>query len=267
MAGDWIKMRNNLWNDPRVSQVCDKTGAGEATVIGGLYWLWATADEHTESGFMPGLSISSIDRKSNVAGLGAALASIGWIDENDNGITIARFGEHNGSSAKRRSADAQRKAGLRSLSASDTDKVGTPCGKITPTPGARVEKRRIEIQPLILDRISVTSKADDEFSAATNKSNCPHQEIIALYHEVLPQCPQVREWTPSRATQLRARWNEDEQRQNLTYWRRFFEYVGTCDFLVGRSGKVPFFADLAWMTKSANFVKIRESKYENRGTR
>lgn len=98
----------------------------------------------------------------------------------------------------------------------------------------------------------------------SEKPDCPHQEIIALYHEVLPQCPQIREWTPARATQLRARWNESEKRQNLTYWRQFFEYVGGCDFLVGRTGKTPFFADLEWMTKSANFTKIREAKYENR---
>jgi hypothetical protein len=97
------------------------------------------------------------------------------------------------------------------------------------------------------------------------KPACPHQEIIAIYHEILPQCPQIRDWTPARASQLRARWNEDPRRQNLDYWRRFFEYVKSCDFLVGRSGNKPFFADLEWMTKSGNFTKIREEKYANRG--
>jgi hypothetical protein len=96
------------------------------------------------------------------------------------------------------------------------------------------------------------------------KQDCPHQDIIAIYHEVLPQCPKVRDWTLARATQLRARWNEDPGRQNLDYWRRFFEYAGQCDFLMGRTAK-PFFADLEWMTKSGNFTKIREEKYENRG--
>jgi len=111
----------------------------------------------------------------------------------------------------------------------------------------------------------VLGDADDHPQSRPAKPDCPHQEIIALYHEVLPQCPQIRDWTPARATQLRARWNEDESRQNLDYWRRFFEYVASCDFLVGRAGKSPFFADLEWMTKSANFTKIREQKYENKG--
>jgi hypothetical protein len=99
--------------------------------------------------------------------------------------------------------------------------------------------------------------------AKTDKPDCPHQEIIALYHEILPQCPQVRGWTPARATALRARWNENPEHQSLGFWRRFFEYVASCDFLVGRAGKAPFFADLEWMTRSGNFIKIIEQKYEN----
>jgi hypothetical protein len=110
------------------------------------------------------------------------------------------------------------------------------------------------------DGLVAASPADD----ATAKPDCPHKQIVALYHEVLPQCPQIRDWTPARATQLRARWNEDPQRQTLAYWRQFFEYVATCDFLVGQAGKEPFFADLEWMTKAANFTKIREARYENR---
>ena len=113
-----------------------------------------------------------------------------------------------------------------------------------------------------LTPIVASIAADQQLSLA--KPDCPHQEIIALYHEVLPQCPQIRDWTPARAVQLRARWNEDPKRQSLTYWRQFFEYVASCDFLVGRAGKNPFFADLEWMTKSGNFTKIREAKYANK---
>jgi len=102
--------------------------------------------------------------------------------------------------------------------------------------------------------------------AKPEKHDCPHQQIIALYHEVLPTCPQIRDWTPARAVQLRARWNENPKRQNLEYWRKFFEYVATCDFLVGKchaNGRKTFFADLEWIVKSANFTKIREGKYAN----
>jgi hypothetical protein len=121
------------------------------------------------------------------------------------------------------------------------------------------------------------SSADAEASATASEADgdledglsaCPHKKIIALYHEVLPMCPRVRDWTPARAAQLRARWNEDESRQTLDYWRRFFEYVAACDFLVGKGkakdGNAPFMVDLEWLVKQANFVKVRERKYEPR---
>lgn len=125
MAGDWIKMRSNLWDDPRVSSLCDQTGATESAIIGGLYWLWATADQHTEDGMLPGLTLRSIDRKTAIQGFGQALVSIGWISEEEGAILIHRFDEHNGTSAKRRCTEAQRKANSRKLSADDADTTQT----------------------------------------------------------------------------------------------------------------------------------------------
>lgn len=135
MSASWIKMRNNLWDDPRVAALVDATDTSEAAVIGGLYWLWAAADEHSADGEMPGLSLRQIDRKTGVAGLGSALCDIDWIEEVEGGIRLIRFDEHNGSSAKRRGQDAKRKLAVRKVSASDADKSRTKTGQ-----GAELEK-------------------------------------------------------------------------------------------------------------------------------
>jgi hypothetical protein len=116
MAGDWIKMRTNLWNDPRVSRLVDLTETTEATVIGGLYWLWATADEHSMDGAMPGLTLRAVDRKTGVAGLAEALVTVGWLAEDPDGVRLVRFDEHNGASAKTRAQTAKRVANHRSNS-------------------------------------------------------------------------------------------------------------------------------------------------------
>jgi hypothetical protein len=110
MAGDWIKMRGNLWDDPRVGRLCDLTGNTECCVIGALYWLWSTADQHTEDGVLPGLSLRQIDRKTGVDGFGDAMCSIGWVADHPDGVRLVRFEEHNGKSAKRRLLTAQRVA-------------------------------------------------------------------------------------------------------------------------------------------------------------
>lgn len=160
MAGDWIKMRNNLWDDPRVSRLCDLTGHSEAAVVGGLYWLWSAADEHSETGDMPGLSTRGIDRKTGLQGLGDALVTIQWIAEKDGGIVILNFEEHNGASAKRRAMEAQRKANSRKVSASQADKAQTENGQGRTDCGAREEKRREEDNPPVVPPAGGRKKAD-----------------------------------------------------------------------------------------------------------
>lgn len=156
MAGDWIKMRSNLWDDPRIARVCDLLDCTEASVVGGLYWLWATADQHTEDGVMPGLTLRQIDRKTGIPGFGQALCDIGWLADHPEGIRITRFEEHNGVSAKRRCSDAQRKAAVRNVSASDADNVRTDDGQDTDekrrSAELEKEKRREEKKPTVSAR-------------------------------------------------------------------------------------------------------------------
>lgn len=97
--------------------------------------------------------------------------------------------------------------------------------------------------------------------------DCPHDEIIALYHEHLPTCPRIRQWTEARRGHLRTRWREDAKRQSLDYWRRFFAHVAGSPFLTGRvakDGKAPFFASLDWLVKPENFAKVIEGRYHDK---
>lgn len=155
MAGDWIKMRTNLWDDPRVARLCDLTDQGESAVVGGLYWLWAMADSHTEDGILPGLTLRAIDRKTGIKGFGSALCAVGWLEDSPDGVCLVNFEEHNGTSAKRRCTDAQTKASKRKssaeapanvgeMSASQADKTQTDDGQKTDNCRAREEKRREE---------------------------------------------------------------------------------------------------------------------------
>jgi len=125
MAGDWIKMRSNLWDDPRVARMCDLTNERESAIVGGLYWLWATADQHSEDGIMLGLTLRAIDRKTGIPGFGEALVSAGWLADHPEGVRIVRFSEHNGKSAKRRCSESVRK-----MSARNADKLENDCRTI-----------------------------------------------------------------------------------------------------------------------------------------
>lgn len=92
---------------------------------------------------------------------------------------------------------------------------------------------------------------------------CPHQKIIDLYHEALPELRRVREWTKARQQYLQARWREEPERQSLDWWREFFAYLRRSEFLMGRTEN-PFRPDLEWIVRPSNFVKIIEGKYHER---
>lgn len=149
MSGDWIKMRSNLWDDPRIGRICDMTGCKEATAIGALYWLWATADQHTEDGCMPGLSMQQIDRKTGLKGFAAALVDVNWLRDDPQGVVIAHFEEHNGASAKKRHETARRVAKHRS--GNDDETPERENGNAPSVTGAlardRVEKEKKETPP------------------------------------------------------------------------------------------------------------------------
>lgn len=146
MAGDWIKMRGNLWDDPRVAKIVDMTDSSEAAVVGALYWLWATADQHTEDGIMQGLTLRAIDRKTGVPGFAQALCAIEWLADHPEGVRIVDFEKHNGSSAKKRCQTAKRVANFAAANAKPTheaEPTNAPCVS-SALAREREEKRREE---------------------------------------------------------------------------------------------------------------------------
>lgn len=104
-------------------------------------------------------------------------------------------------------------------------------------------------------------------SAKADTANCPHSDIIALYHEILPANPRIKVWDGARADALRARWREDPKRQDLDYWRRYFAHVSASPFLTGKvegQGGRPFLPGLDWLVKASNFAKVIEGRYHER---
>jgi hypothetical protein len=112
--------------------------------------------------------------------------------------------------------------------------------------------------------------------ADASPPDCPHEAVIALYHEILPECPRVEEWHETRKGYLRGRWREKAkpngktagyktQEAGLEWWKKFFGYCAQSDFLTGkrngRDGKPPFVASLEWLVRPTNFAKVVEGNY------
>ena len=134
VAGDWIKMRHSLKTAPEVVRIASALKADRLRTVGALYVLWCIADNHaTDDGELHNYTCDAIDEEVGWVGFADAVCDAGWLECSSNSIIFPNFSRNNGKSAKRRALDADRKRGVRNVSASETDKKRT-----------REEKRREE---------------------------------------------------------------------------------------------------------------------------
>ncbi len=92
----------------------------------------------------------------------------------------------------------------------------------------------------------------------------PQQKIIDAYHEILPMLPQVREWSKTRQGHLNV-CLQDKSRQSLAWWKDYFGRVRDSPFLLGQNHR-GWRADLEWLTKKSNLIKVLEEKYDGGGS-
>lgn len=109
MAGDWIKMRSDLHTHPKVVRISSALHADRLRVIGGLHAVWCLFDAHSEDGSLDGYSLDAIDELICWAGFATALQAVGWLVFANDSVSLPRFDEHNGRSAKRRVMETERK--------------------------------------------------------------------------------------------------------------------------------------------------------------
>ena len=101
--------------------------------------------------------------------------------------------------------------------------------------------------------------------------DCPYQKIIADYNEILgPYLGMCQKLTPTRQKAVRARWLDcmkdgdfKTQEDGVVYFKRYFDYIRSCDFLMGSNGR-DWRADFDWIFKQQNYTKICEGKYLSR---
>lgn len=103
---------------------------------------------------------------------------------------------------------------------------------------------------------------------ATQKADpVRYEEIVNLYHQILPMCPRVVMLTTKRKGQIAARWKSGNL-ADLETWKEYFNFVSQSDWLTGKvdpsPGRKRFVADLEYLTNESNFAKIAENKYHGK---
>jgi hypothetical protein len=116
-----------------------------------------------------------------------------------------------------------------------------------------------------IEPIGSCPTSPSEAERAPAHKPCPYEEIRSLWIEVLPELRRpigTEHWTAQRKAQIRNRWRD--QLPDLDAWRECFELVRKSRFLMGKgpaNGRKPFEADLFWIAKPENLLKLYEGKY------
>ena len=141
MAGDWIKMRIDLMEDPAVMQMAEKLNVREETVVGYCHAFWSWVSRQCHDGSVTGVTLVSLGRRLNLPGFPEMLVKVGWLDYDDSGdhpvIGIPKFERHLSQGAKARGLAAIRKKNARDVS---VPKMSRSARDINVT---REEKRRV----------------------------------------------------------------------------------------------------------------------------
>jgi len=130
MAGDWIKMRVDLYRDPKVILMADMLMDGDfvtlhsvtkvvarQTVVGALVSVWGVIRQQGKRDdddlVATDVSLAVIDAISEVDGFGEAMRHVGWIIEDKNTLRFPQFFTENNvdprESYKKKNAERQRR--------------------------------------------------------------------------------------------------------------------------------------------------------------
>lgn len=175
MAADWIKMRTDLYRDPKVCLMADLLIAKDSelaryvsqimqrdmtvtrnvtrnAVVGALVSIWGIARQRGERVgddlVMQNCSPSVLDDIADLSGIGEAMEYVGWVNVADEGIVFPDFFrtyniEPDTKNAERQRRYREKKASGRNVTRDVTRNV-TGDVTVTSRNGAREEKRREE---------------------------------------------------------------------------------------------------------------------------
>lgn len=163
---NWIKWVKGLSKRREVLLIAAELDLDNRHVAGLLMELWEWADDNvdfcpdfvrdpsaerpsdvqkaSETCHVPGVKSSFVDRLVGVTGLAQAMLHVGWLREDEQGISFPNAERHNGRTAKKRAIDAERKRIEREKSASEKRPQSVRETSARTCDQRREEKRREE---------------------------------------------------------------------------------------------------------------------------
>jgi hypothetical protein len=231
----WLKFDVTTPEKPEVLAITIAMGWEDPDLtVGKLLKVWRWFDQHTVEGNARNVTPALFDRLIGVTGLTKAMADVGWLEINEGGLVLPNFETHNGKTAKDRALTAIRVAKSKAKSTVNEKSNALIVSDALPREEKIREEKNKNTEP-------------NGYTSAAKLPTCPTQSVIDLYHEVLPDLPQVRLTNPTRVKAIASLWrfvlttktSEGRPRatsstEALAWIRQYFDRASENDFLMGR---------------------------------
>lgn len=256
MAGDWIKMRIGLANDPAVISIAAGLDIGEFEVVGMLHHLWSWADTQSQDGHVIGVTRKWVDRFVHRDGFAEKMQLAGWLLIDDAGIKFPNFDRHNGDSSKNRALATERKRKQRenvTLESQEMSRIGRD-ESVT-----REEKRREDQKLLSLDAPLSGELLPDQ----REKPRFSYSDIQKVYNEIcsptFPACAVMNEKRKRQIKQMGEIEFLDSKpfTKGIDVWRQYFTDCLTNPHWCGKND-TNWRADFDFVTLPKNAIKLME---------
>ncbi|GEM_PF-1606479 len=274
MAGDWIKMRSDLYRDPKVSVIADELLGNQGDLaryvsqmnqrdmcvtrnvmrnatVGALVSVWGVIRQRgkrvDDDLACSGVVLAVIDDIADLPGFGEAMASVGWIIESPEGLVFPRFfEEHNVDPAERSKAtNADRQRRYRERKQAEESDV-TRNVTVTPREEKSREEKKAPLNPpadaggdLLGGQAGKVTKAE-RIAQIAGDAQTAYNAILAKPNGSLAVCtvlnkPRVRSVEKALPT-VRQLCTRMFGNERVTpdFWKAYFETVSEDDFLAGR---------------------------------
>lgn len=104
----WIKLREDLEDDPATVSIAKRCGVTAAHAVGKLARAWSWAGRLCRDGRVPFATAQMLDDVARMPGLADAMADVGWLIAGECYLEFPKWDRHNSSGAKERALGAER---------------------------------------------------------------------------------------------------------------------------------------------------------------
>lgn len=255
MALDWIKMQVDLYRNPKVCVIADLLmGPGSDlsryvnqntqrdmsvtrnvtrnAVVGALVSVWGIlrhrGKRDNDDLVVDGCTLAVIDDLSDIPGFGAAMASVGWIAEKDDGFVLPRFFEEMNADPegdrKEKERKRQKRFRDRKREKEEAERNVTSNVTVTSESNAREEKSNSNSKPPISPPRGASSVT---FARFVEDCKAKGEKLIGNYEPLFAYTESIKlpeDFTNLAWYEFRRRFGPGgtDEKKKYTDWRRAF---------------------------------------------